>query len=51
MRKGTKVIIDWPRVYPPTEGRVISVNGDVVDVFVMGGRATFPKDKLKAIKK
>jgi hypothetical protein len=47
MKKGTKVFIDWPRVYPQAKGTIVSKSGDMAKVFTMGGITEFPIDKLK----
>jgi hypothetical protein len=43
------VVLDWERVYPPAEGRIVEINEkeNTAIVFCMGSKFAFPLDKLK----
>lgn len=49
MRKGSKAIIDYKGVYPPSEVKVLSVDkkANEAEVWFVGSRVKFPLDKLK----
>lgn len=52
MRKGSKAIITWEKVYPPSEVRILSVDkkNNQAEAWYCGSKVKFPLDKLKKVK-